>query len=150
MGKTKQRVQGRVIRDNMCIESDVPITMDDGIVLRADVYRPLGDGRYPIILSHGPYAKGLSFQDAYGAQWRKMVAEHPDVEAGSTNKYQTWEAVDPEKWVPDGYICVRVDSRGAGLVSDPQGCYKSAGSASPQETDPEHPGLHREVPRCSR
>ena len=43
-----------------------------------------------------------------------MVAEHPDVAAGSTNKYQSWEVVDPEKWVPDGYVCVRVDSRGAG------------------------------------
>ena len=43
-----------------------------------------------------------------------MFDEHPDVAAGSTNKYQTWEAVDPEKWVPDGYICVRIDSRGAG------------------------------------
>src|SRR5256885_2764243 len=28
--------------------------------------------------------------------------------------YQNWEVVDPEKWVPDGYVCVRVDSRGAG------------------------------------
>jgi hypothetical protein len=43
-----------------------------------------------------------------------MVSEHPDVAAGSTNKYQSWEVVDPEKWVPDGYVCVRVDSRGAG------------------------------------
>src|SRR5256885_16847735 len=34
--------------------------------------------------------------------------------SGSTNKYQNWEVVDPEKWVPDGYACVRVDSRGAG------------------------------------
>ena len=34
--------------------------------------------------------------------------------AGSTNKYQNWEVVDPEKWVPDGYVCIRVDSRGAG------------------------------------
>ena len=33
---------------------------------------------------------------------------------GSSNKYQNWELVDPEKWVPDGYVCVRVDSRGAG------------------------------------
>ena len=33
---------------------------------------------------------------------------------GSSNKYQNWELVDPEKWVPDGYACVRVDSRGAG------------------------------------
>ena len=43
-----------------------------------------------------------------------MVEQHPDVAAGSTNKYQNWEVVDPEKWVPDGYACVRVDSRGAG------------------------------------
>ena len=43
-----------------------------------------------------------------------MVAEHPDVAHGSSNRYQGWEVVDPEKWVPDGYVCVRVDSRGAG------------------------------------
>ena len=43
-----------------------------------------------------------------------MVAEHPDVAAGYTNKYQSWEVVDPEKWVPDGYAIVRVDSRGCG------------------------------------
>ena len=34
--------------------------------------------------------------------------------AGTSNQYQNWEVVDPEKWVPDGYVCVRVDSRGAG------------------------------------
>ncbi|HEU4751338.1 MAG TPA: CocE/NonD family hydrolase, partial [Acidimicrobiia bacterium] len=33
---------------------------------------------------------------------------------GSTNKYQSWEVVDPERWVPHGYVVVRVDSRGAG------------------------------------
>jgi predicted acyl esterase len=103
-----------LIRDGMRIEFDVPIPMDDGIVLRADVYGPTDDGRYPVILSHGPYAKGLAFQEGYQVQWDKMVSEHPDVAEGSTNKYQTWEAVDPEKWVPDGYVCVRVDSRGAG------------------------------------
>ena len=34
--------------------------------------------------------------------------------ANSTCRYQNWEVVDPEKWVPDGYVCVRIDSRGAG------------------------------------
>ena len=53
------------MRDGMRIDWDVPIAMDDGIVLRADVFRPLGDGRHPVILSHGPYAKGLAFQDGY-------------------------------------------------------------------------------------
>jgi predicted acyl esterase len=33
---------------------------------------------------------------------------------GSSGRFQNWEVVDPEKWVPDGYACVRVDSRGAG------------------------------------
>src|SRR5207248_4962159 len=42
------------------------------------------------------------------------VEKHPDVAAGSSNLYQSWEVVDPEKWVPHGYTCVRVDSRGAG------------------------------------
>jgi len=102
------------IRDGMKIDWDVPITMDDRLVLRADVYRPVKDGKYPAILTYGPYAKGLSFQEGYPSCWERMVEQHPDVPAGSTNKYQAWEVVDPEKWVPDGYVCVRVDSRGAG------------------------------------
>jgi len=102
------------LRDGMRIDWDVPIKMDDGLVLRADVYRPEKEGRHPVILSYGPYAKGLAFQDGYPSAWQRMVAEHPDVAHGSTNKYQNWEVVDPEKWVPDGYACVRVDSRGAG------------------------------------
>jgi predicted acyl esterase len=102
------------VRDGMRIDWDVPIPMDDGVVLRADVYRSIRDGRYPVILTYGPYGKWLHFEDLYTDQWRRMVAEHPDVAAGSSNRYQNWEVVDPEKWVPDGYACVRVDSRGAG------------------------------------
>jgi predicted acyl esterase len=102
------------IRDGMRVDWDVPIAMDDGLVLRADAFRPVGDGRYPVILSYGPYAKGLAFQDGYPSAWQRMVAEHPDVAYGSSNLYQSWEVVDPEKWVPHGYACVRVDSRGAG------------------------------------
>jgi predicted acyl esterase len=43
-----------------------------------------------------------------------MARENPDAVSGTTNKYANWEVVDPEKWVPDGYACVRIDSRGAG------------------------------------
>ena len=78
------------------------------------LFRPIADGRYPVILSYGPYAKGLAFQEGYPSAWQRMVAEHPDVAHGSTNKHQSWEVVDPEKWVPEGYACVRVDSRGCG------------------------------------
>jgi len=102
------------IRDGMQIDWDVPIAMDDGVVLRGDVFRPLGSGRHPVILNYGPYGKGLAFQEGYPSAWQRMVAEHPDVAHGSSNLYQSWEVVDPEKWVPGGYACVRVDSRGAG------------------------------------
>jgi len=98
----------------MLIGWDVPIEMDDGLVLRADVFRPEGNGRCPVILAYGPYAKGLSFQEGYADAWRAMVEKHPDVEAGSSNRYQAWEVCDPEKWVPDEYVCVRVDARGWG------------------------------------
>ena len=88
--------------------------MDDGLVLRADVFRPVKDGQFPVILTYGPYAKDLAFQDGYPSAWNRMAEKHPDVTAGSSNLYQSWEVVDPEKWVPHDYVCVRVDSRGAG------------------------------------
>ena len=102
------------VRDGMRIDWDVDITMDDGQVLKADVFRPVKDGHYPVILTYGPYAKGLAFQDGYPSAWERMATKHPDVTAGSSNLYQSWEVVDPEKWVPHNYACVRVDSRGCG------------------------------------
>jgi predicted acyl esterase len=102
------------VRDGMRVDWHVGVPMDDAAVLDADVFRPVADGRYPVVLSHGPYAKGLAFQDGYPVQWEKLVAEHPEVVRGSSNRYQSWEVVDPERWVPEGYAVVRVDSRGAG------------------------------------
>jgi hypothetical protein len=110
------------VRDGMRITWHQPIVMDDGLVLRADVFRPVVDGRYPVILTYGIYAKGLAYQDGYPNQWAKMVADHPEILEGSTNKYQNWEVTDPERWVPHGYVVIRVDSRGAGWspgVMDP-------------------------------
>jgi putative CocE/NonD family hydrolase len=102
------------VRDGMHIDWDVPIRMDDGIVLRADVFRPVEPGRYPVIASHGPYAKGLTFEAGYPRQWARLRAEHPDALEGTSGRYAAWELVDPEQWVPHGYAVVRVDSRGAG------------------------------------
>src|SRR6202142_1295020 len=102
------------LREEKRIDWNMQIAMDDGLVLRAYLFRPLAEGRYTVILTYGPYAKGLAFQDGYPSAWQRMADKHPDVTAGSSNKYQQWEVVDPEKWVPHDYICVGVDSRGAG------------------------------------
>lgn len=100
--------------DGMRIEWDVPIEMDDGVVLRADVFRPDDQERHPVICSYGPYGKGLSFEEGFTGRWHQLVAEHPEVLEGTSGRYANFEVVDPEKWVPDGYVCVRIDSRGAG------------------------------------
>ena len=99
------------IRDGMRIEWNVPIPMDDGIELSADVYRPINEGRYPVILSYGVYGKGLAYQEGFPMQWQQMVQDHPEILEGSTNKYQDWEVTDPESWVPHGDFVERDDSK---------------------------------------
>lgn len=99
----------------MLMERDVPIPMDDGLILRADVYRPAGSGPFPVIMSLGPYGKGLPFQSAwFASRWERLLADHPDITGGSSCTHMNWETVDPERWVPHGYAVIRVDSRGAG------------------------------------
>ncbi len=102
------------VRDGMQIDWDVPITMDDGIVLRCDVFRPIKNGKYPVIMTYGPYGKLLHFDDAYHDQYERMLEDFPEIAAGTSEKYQNWEVVDPERWVPDDYVCIRVDGRGTG------------------------------------
>ncbi len=41
------------------VEFDVPAPMRDGTVLRANVYRPAGEGRWPVLLTRLPYGKDL-------------------------------------------------------------------------------------------
>jgi predicted acyl esterase len=103
-----------LVRDGMRIAWDVPIVMDDGVTLRADLFLPLGEDRYPVILSYGPYAKGLAFRDGYPSAWDRLTQAHPEVLASSSGAYMNWEVVDPERWTPEGYACLRVDARGAG------------------------------------
>ncbi len=98
----------------MIIERDVEVPMDDGLVLRADIYRPTTETPVPVVMTLGPYGKGVRYQDGYAPQWQWLIGEYPDILEGSTRSYLAWETVDPEIWTPWGYAVVRVDSRGAG------------------------------------
>ena len=98
----------------MIIERDLPIKMDDGVVLRADVYRPDTKEKVPVVMAGGPYGKGVKYQEHYKPLWDSLVKMHLDILTGSQHRWLTWETVDPEIWVPWGYACVRLDSRGAG------------------------------------
>ena len=39
------------------VERDVAVPMRDGVVLRADIYRPAGDGKFPVLVFRTPYGK---------------------------------------------------------------------------------------------
>ena len=51
------------------IQRNVPVTMRDGVVLRADIFRPAAEGKYPVLLQRTPYNKSGGADAGYlGAQ----------------------------------------------------------------------------------
>ena len=46
------------------IEREVPVPMRDGTVLRADVYRPAADGRFPVLVERCQDGEMLAAHDA--------------------------------------------------------------------------------------
>lgn len=60
------------------LEADVPCRMRDGVTLMADVYRPVGDGPFPVILIRLPYDKsqaefGVYYHPAWFARHGYLV-----------------------------------------------------------------------------
>ena len=61
----------------MQIEWDVEIPTSDGSVVRADIFRPDGKGEFPVLMSCGPYAKGLHFSEGFPMQWKGLTSQYP-------------------------------------------------------------------------
>ncbi|MGY0064103.1 CocE/NonD family hydrolase [Streptomyces sp. LZ34] len=52
-------------RHGVLVERDVETPMRDGTILRGTVYRPAGDGRFPVLLSRLPYGKDVNINTGY-------------------------------------------------------------------------------------
>jgi uncharacterized protein len=98
--------------DKMIIERDVPIPLEDALVLRADPFQPKDEQPAPVVMTLGPCGKGVPYRDGFKPQRQWLINTYPDVLPGSTREFMTWETVDPEIWFPWGYLCIRVDLRG--------------------------------------
>jgi predicted acyl esterase len=90
----------------LTIERDVQVPLRDGAHVLADVFRPDAGDRYPAIMTLGPYSKDIHFRD-----WNPRVDDSRLAERGP---HMHWETVNPEWWVPQGYVVIRVDARGTG------------------------------------
>jgi predicted acyl esterase len=85
----------------MIVEKDVKIPLRDGGYLYADIFRPDTTEKFPAIANITVYNKD------------KLWIPPSDLEE-EANPYMNWEAANPMWWVPRGYVCVRIDSRGTG------------------------------------
>ena len=80
--------------ERFIVERDVAIAMRDGVRLYADVIRPKGPARAPVILTYSPYGKhGLK---------KFLLSPASGVPQGWVSKYAVWEGPDPEYFVPHG------------------------------------------------
>jgi uncharacterized protein len=89
------------------IDFDVPVTMRDGTVLRADVYRPDSGGPWPVLLSRLPYGKGEPFPgylDPLGMAKRGFMVVVQDTRGRFASEGE-WEPWTHEE--SDGYDTVR-------------------------------------------
>ena len=101
-------------RHAMMLDKDVAVPMRDGAVLRANVFRPREAGRFPVLMTFGPYGKDVHIKQFMPAAWELLTTRHQDILATTSAEHLVFETPDPEMWVPHGYIIVKVDSRGAG------------------------------------
>jgi uncharacterized protein len=98
----------------MTLDKDVGITMRDGAVIRANVFRPKEAGKYPVLMTLGPYGKDVHISQYQPGAWEVLKNRFPVILQHSSCKHLVFETPDPEVWVPHGYVLVKVDSRGAG------------------------------------
>ena len=98
----------------MVLDKDVAVPMRDGALLRANVFRPDEGGRFPVLMTLGPYGKDVHLSQFMPEAWEALKGRHPEILKASSCKYLVFETPDPEMWVPEGYVVVKVDSRGAG------------------------------------
>jgi predicted acyl esterase len=95
--------------------TDVRIPLRDGSYVCADVFRPAAAGRYPIVMSKGFYGKSF-YHDCICNDADVIRKEEMEDRYFTGNpdgaQYENHETVDTSVWVPEGYVCIRVDARG--------------------------------------
>ncbi|EHJ07627.1 CocE/NonD family hydrolase [Staphylococcus simiae] len=91
----------------MTMEKNVPVTMTDGTTLYVNIFRPLEEGQYPVVISADTYGKDNK------PKITNMGANWPTLGSFKTSSFTPEESPDPGYWVPNGYVVVKVALRGS-------------------------------------
>ncbi len=92
---------------DVVFEKDVAVRLRDGVTIRVDVFRPVGDEPVPVIVAWSPYGKGqgtsASVMGVFG-----LVGLSNGIVSGLAK----FEAPDPAYWCAHGYAICNPDIRG--------------------------------------
>ncbi len=75
----------------MRLDKDVAVPMRVGDTLRANVFRPEEPGRYPVLLTLGPYGKDVHISQFMPSAWEHIQQHHPEILAASSCKHLVFE-----------------------------------------------------------
>lgn len=89
----------------VCMQ-DVPVKMRDGVTIYVDIYKPVEEKQYPLLVSWSWYGK-RPFDGQ--AEWQIM-----GVPPGTVSGMAKFESPDPGYWCRKGYAIANVDPRGIG------------------------------------
>jgi putative CocE/NonD family hydrolase len=92
-------------RYEVTVEHGVAAKMRDGVILRADIYRPKADGKFPVLLERTPYDKRGSVNFGYRIAPYGYVVIIQDVRGRYTSegewypfKYESQDGYDTVEW----------------------------------------------------
>lgn len=95
-----------IAEDGIECMQDVPVKMRDGVTIYVDIYKPVEEAKYPLIISWSWYGK-RPFDGQN--EWQIM-----GVPPGTVSNMSKFESPDPGYWCRRGYAVANVDPRGIG------------------------------------
>jgi uncharacterized protein len=119
------------------VERNVPVRMRDGVVLRADIYRPKSDLRLPVLLQRTPYDKLNTCDMAYAAAAHGYVVVVQDTRGRYASdgdfypfRYEAQDGYDTVEWAAQlSYSNGKVGMFGASYIGVTQ--MQAAAAAPP-------------------
>ncbi|WP_448006004.1 CocE/NonD family hydrolase [Agromyces bauzanensis] len=106
----------------MIIERDVAVATEAGRTVIADIYRPDGGAPAPVIIAWSPYGK-------HNPAPIGVIYPESGVRPEDIGPRTTFEAPDPDYWIPHGYAIVVADIPGTWYATGP------ATYCSPEEAE---------------
>jgi predicted acyl esterase len=117
-----RRMDSTLINADVIFERDIAVPTRDGVVLSANLFRPVDDKPAPVIMSVTPYGKDSGRDRVITLLMRLTGVRFGNIKV---SRFTSFEAPDPLYWVRNGFAVMQTDVRGmhksqghAGVLTD--------------------------------